>query len=315
MSGETNWLSNFFSASIEAVGSVAESIKNIFDYIPRVYANCGRWQNGATDFLVVSESEIVLATWGNYLGEFEGRSIAHQGTKDEVREREADRIERSQFEKASQIEGLCKGNKTLLKFFKDAPVGKAFPVEVTSFRFDEESENFYFTPKGKAIVIVPDCHITYFKGWIIDAFAKPKVLQEQKLNGEFAITIHDQPSESINGHSIERESLEADFAEFLSFAHKKPRNPSDVIQVGDLYDHWHVQWIYELAYDIYEKECTKSYWIERKLRFPVELLKKPWNHSETQRMYDNWWELFPNYDAQPHRVTRIGCGGGRTQGE
>lgn len=245
------------AAALQALGSIAKT--NTFDNNPKAYANCGSWQKGSTDFVAISGHDVVLGTWGN-------------------------------FGDTATIPVPAHLSEPIKKFFSNSNQ-KAFLVKSLTFRSgksEASKQATQLTKPNELYVIVPDCHITLFKGWSLDGFHKPRLSKSGK------------PSKNVNWSKYPkyRVSLEKDFSNFLHYAQKQ--STAQVIQLGDLLDVWHVQWMYEKAYDIYHSCITAPTFARMCSRFPVELLGRPheWPNLDEegypQTRY-SWWKFLPKY--------------------
>ncbi|MFO1063534.1 MAG: hypothetical protein U0892_06675 [Pirellulales bacterium] len=298
-------MSNTIHAAKQAQGSPANH--NTHQTLSLRYANCGRWQSGATNFVVVSDFDIVLASWRNY---------NREAAKDKpwlvkvIGETEEDYESRCKNETKQFLRKIL--NPDLRKFLES---NGCYVHNVQNFTpFEDLIENNYnpdalysvckkvaakLTSGGKLLFIVPDCHITAFRGWLIDGFTKP-----DNVSGESDPTIASQTN--INGayhefvaflknknYATLRASLDDDFQQFVSTAQLSTTS-ENIIQLGDLYDNWHIQWMYEFAFDKYAEQLVSP----RTDRFPIELLDnrdRALDEKISDELLSNWALHFPKY--------------------
>jgi UDP-2,3-diacylglucosamine pyrophosphatase LpxH len=199
---------------------------------------------------MISENAAVLASWANFRGESK--------------------------ESPSSRNAIWKSMPQKIKSFMNKRKDRAFLLDYVLL---PKLEPLYFTERDKLLIIVPDCHIPLFKGWITDGFVKP-VLKDGK------------PKSPLGGYFGERESLEGDFADFISHSDAD----DEMVNIGDLFEVWQLQWMYEWGFRIYDDwEGETSWWKfwKDERRFPKELLarKSAWNPSKNYKCDHSYFSL------------------------
>jgi hypothetical protein len=155
--------------------------------------------------------------------------------------------------------------------------------------------DFRFTDEDDLHIFVGDCHINLFKEWAPDNFAKNSKPWEKQRT---------------------RTSLIDDFEHFLDYA-SGHASKEKIIQVGDLYDYWEVQNLYEYAAEVLLSLMIQygGGWHRKKgfsdNEFPASILTDPAKYlkivdDEKQRLEDNeigfWDDTFTFAYAGEERI-------------
>ncbi len=198
----------------------------------QMYLNCGCWQNGRSDFALVSGGEIVLCTWGNFNGEL---TEPYGGV----------RLEFLPELKKEASEPMAFESDKIRRFFADAPEGRAHPLV-----HYQAPCGIRFTEPGELLVFGGDCHVHLYKEWICDNFVKRMKGSEVIKNvPPYRVHVGEQQA-GKNGYLTKRQTMAQDFYAFIQHALKHAGRKENVIQVGDLYEVWEVQAVFDLAYDV-----------------------------------------------------------------
>ncbi len=199
----------------------------------KIYANCGRWQNSSTDFILVHEKEVVLCTWGNFL---------HEASKKKREELLREKRIITTVPLGSHIDD------PVVVYYDDS-IDTVDVNNVESF-FESKQLNEFFkagaslTPRrcfpllrqrmsdslsDEPLVFIGDCHIHLFRGLPCDNF--------------------------MSGSGKERKSLAIELAGFLTFF-KRFIKKENIIQVGDFFEVWETQGLFEGMFDhFFETFC------------------------------------------------------------
>ena len=223
----------------------------------KVYVNVGAWQNGHSDFALISGPSIAICTWGNFMNE------AHLHDESEDNHVRIEGVCEPRCVRNPKDKWLSKSGK-IKEFLGGAPLGPGQSRYGRAMVGYTAPGNVRFTAEGELIVLFGDCHVHLFKSWVCDNFVKP--------------TAGDTGDEELaHGYFRVRESLIRDFVSFITYAREFASQSSkdvEIIQLGDLYEVWEVQGMFELAYQTFEmmrggdKELAERRFDDSLLSFP-----------------------------------------------
>ena len=167
------------------------------------------------------------------------------------------------------------GNNELIAFL-DAIAALEVPRGfIRQKRFVSASRDFRFTNDNDLYVFVGDCHIHLCSEWGPDGFVR-------------------DPDESETENGWSRKSLFPDFVEFIGFCNRQT-DSEKIIQVGDLYDYWESQNIFEGAANVLltlVKRCNSDWGGIGFKTFKPEILSDPGRFRIELEKVENelsWW--------------------------
>jgi hypothetical protein len=214
----------------QSLGS--ETTVNTIDTAERIYVNAGCWGPGHTDFMVVSNADIVMGSWGNFKRKASGQ---HPVKIDELDGHPVRRFQVAADASPAVVKQLRESFLTsdncatkIVNYFNQAPDGadgraRAYPLA----HFRSRGEGFRFTKENELIVFVGDMHVHFFKRWLCDNFV-------------------------VDKHQNVRRSLATEFKQFIDHSLSHAGGKPNVIQVGDMYEVWETQQVFEHAFSILE---------------------------------------------------------------
>ena len=231
----------------------------VVDIAPQIYVNCGAWQGGRSDFVLVCESDILLCSWGNFVGEAngEGTGVALQagaGSQEVKPPKVGYALDSHSWPGPALRDRLPEKIK---KFLDSVPVAAAPKSRFFPLAHYRAPLGMKFT--DNMLVFIGDCHIHLFEGWLCDNFVRPefvgpdadkpdqpidaKKLGEEKLRDGW-FHLHER-----NGYYRRRAGLIDELRSFVAHAGSPPLGADSIVQIGDLYEVWEVQGLYELAFE------------------------------------------------------------------
>lgn len=182
----------------------------------QIYMNVGAWTGGQSTFGLVSGQEVALMSW---LPNPPNPGKCEQVSRDpDLGELKPDGLIRHFV---NQAQAWAKQN------LAGTDTSRCLPL--ASLRALAVPDDFHFVPADQLHLFLPDMHINLYKGYSCDGFCKEE-------NGQ-------------------RVSLEADLAEFLRCI--ETSSPQPILHhLGDLYEVWHTQIIYDQAYTALEEDIA-----------------------------------------------------------
>jgi|GEM_PF-6621327 len=231
---------NDFDISPQARGTESASA---LDTPIRVYMNVGAWGKRQTLFGLVSGGEVALCSWLEHPNSIDIKTdgkvskFVNLGYKKSVAAKAVPKVKVKRSRPMDERKAKL-GDDSKIRAFIEAAHGKGY-AQAGPVALYTAPKGFKFIGEDQLLIFFPDMHINLLRSFPCDGFWRT----------------------DARGRKV---SLERDLGAMLGFVEEFDGANADVTvrvyHLGDLYDVWHMQGVFDVAYEAFleEKESTQS---------------------------------------------------------